>query len=338
MCHRKMGAWIFWAQGENMNAFIKGFAALAIAAASSGAHAAFPDHPVRLIVPFGAGGITDIVARYVGEAWGTALGQTVVVENRPGAGGVIAAQIGATAAPDGYTVFMGTVGTQVVNPLIMSKLSYDPQTSFKPIGLVSGAPFVLAVQSSLGLKTYAEFVTYAKNNPGKLNFGSAGNASSPHLGLELLKLTEGIDIVHIPFKSGVEAVNAAVGGQVDMTMDAIPVVMPHAKSGKLNAILLASNESLPTAQGVPTNADVNQPALKISSWSAFYVPAGTPDAVVTTLNAALQKALASKALQDRAVAQGVQLYSGGASEYQTFIAGERERWTDIVKRADIKLE
>ena len=213
-------------------------AALALAA-SSGAQAAFPDHPIRLVVPFGAGGITDIVARQVGKGMGDALGQSVVVENRPGAGGVIAAQVAATAPADGYTIFMGTVGTQVVNPLIYAKLSYDPD-KFAPVGLVSGSPYLLAVRGDLPAANFADFVAYAKAHPAKLNFGSAGTASSPHLGLELLKLTAGVDIVHVPFKSGSEAVNAAIGGQVDVVMDASPVIMPHVASGKLRALAVAA--------------------------------------------------------------------------------------------------
>ena len=310
---------------------------LAAAMAATGAQAAFPEKPIRLIVPFGAGGITDIVARHVGQAWSQALGGNVIVENRPGAGGVIAAQAGATAAPDGYTVFMGTVGTQVVNPLIMPKLSYDPQRAFRPIGLVSAAPYVLAVQSSLGIKTYAQLVDYAKSNPGKLNFGSAGNASSPHLGLELLKLRESLDILHIPFKSGGEAVNAAVGGQVDLVMDAVPVVMPHVQSGKLNALMLASGTSVQGAEQVPNTQQLGKPDLNIASWAAFYVPAGTPDAVAAKLNDALKQALASSELRGRVAAQGIQLYSGELAEHDAFLAGERKRWVEIVKRANITL-
>ncbi|SAI74729.1 lipoprotein [Bordetella ansorpii] len=319
--------------------FRKSAAAFGVAAAlvATGAQAAFPEKPIRLIVPFGAGGITDIVARHVGQAWSQSLGGNVIVENRPGAGGVIAAQAGATAAPDGYTVFMGTVGTQVVNPLIMPKPGYDPQRAFRPIGLVSAAPYVLAARSSLGVKTYAQLVDYARANPGKLNFGSAGNASSPHLGLELLKLRESLDILHIPFKSGGEAVNAAVGGQVDLVMDAVPVVMPHVQSGKLNALMLASSTPVQGAEQVPTTQQLGKPDLNIASWAAFYVPAGTPDAVVGKLNEALKQALSSHELRSRVAAQGIQLYSGELAEHDAFLAGERKRWAEIVKRANITL-
>jgi tripartite-type tricarboxylate transporter receptor subunit TctC len=313
-------------------------AALTIALGlTGGTQAAYPERTIRLIVPFGAGGITDIVARQVGKGMGDALGQTFVIENRPGAGGVIAAQVAATAAPDGYTIFMGTVGTQVVNPLIYNKLSYDAN-AFAPVGLVSGSPFVLAVRAGVPASTFDAFVTYAKANPGRLNFGSAGNASSPHLGLELLKLTAGVDIVHVPFKSGSEAVNAAVGEQVDVVMDASSVIMPHVASGKLHALAVASGERLAAAPAVPASAEVGDAALQISSWNAFYAPAGTPPDVLAALNAALQKTLASAQLKDRLASQGTQLYTGSADEYQRFITAEKSKWADIVKRADIKMD
>jgi len=313
-------------------------AALALAAGmGAGAHAGFPERPVRLVVPFGAGGITDIVARQVGKGMGDVLGQSIVIENRPGAGGMIAAQVAATAPADGYTIFMGTVGTQVVNPLIYSKLSYDAD-KFAPVGMVSGSPYVLAVRAGLPAASFSEFVAYAKANPARLNFGSAGNASSPHLGLELLKLTAGLDIVHVPFKSGSEAVNAAIGGQVDVVMDASPVIMPHVASGKLRALAVAADKRLPSAPAVPASTEVGDAQLQISSWNAFFAPAGTPPEVLAALNAALQKTLASPELKERLAAQGTQLYTGTPQEYQHFIAGEKTKWTEIVKRANIKMD
>ncbi|WP_313697359.1 tripartite tricarboxylate transporter substrate binding protein [Achromobacter sp.] len=313
-------------------------AAVAITAATSGgAQAAYPDRPIRLVVPFGAGGITDIVARQVGKGMGDVLGQGIVIENRPGAGGVIAAQVAATAPADGYTIFMGTVGTQVVNPLIYAKLSYDAD-KFAPVGMVSGSPYLLAVRAGVPAASFAEFVKYAKANPAKLNFGSAGNASSPHLGLELLKLTAGVDIVHVPFKSGSEAVNAAIGEQVDVVMDASPVIMPHVTSGKLRALAVASDKRLPSAPAVPASTEAGDAGLQISSWNAFFAPAGTPPEVMAALNAALQKTLASPELKEKLAAQGTQLYTGTPDEYQRFIGGEKAKWAEIVKRANIKMD
>jgi len=309
-------------------------------AVSCGAAAAqtYPDRAIRLIVPFGAGGITDIVARQVGKALGDALGQSVVIENRPGAGGVIGAQLAATSAPDGYTLFLGTVGTQIVNPLVRDKLSYNPDRDFQAVGLVSSSPFMLAVHPSVPAKNFAQFVTYAKAHPDQLNFGSAGNASSPHLGQELLKLTSDVQITHVPFKSGIEAVNAAMGGQVDVVMDAIPVIMPQVQAGKLRALVLANPTSMPSAPGVPTAAEAHVPALQISSWNGLYAPTGTPAPVISTLNAALQKALSSPALNERLASQGTQMYKGTNEEYQQFMNAEKAKWTDIIQRANIRLD
>jgi len=313
-------------------------AALLAACGATAAAQAYPERPVRLIVPFGAGGITDIVARQIGKELGDALGQNIVIENRPGAGGVIGAQIAAAAPADGYTMFMGTVGTQVVNPLIRAKLAYQPDRDFVPVGMVSSSPYLLAIRSGLQARDFGQFVAYAKQHPGNLNFGSAGNASSPHLGLELLKLTTGLQIMHVPFKSGSEAVNAAVGGQVDVVMDASPVIMPQVQAGRLRALVVAGDRALPSAPGVPTSTQAGAATLQISSWNAFYVPAGTPPAAVAALNAALQKALASKPLAERLAAQGTQLYQGTPAEYRQFIDAEKAKWSDIIRRADIRVE
>lgn len=298
--------------------------------------ATFPERSVRLIVPFGAGGITDLIARQLGDVLGKELGQPVVVENRAGAGGTIAAQAASTAAPDGYTIFMGTVGTQIVNPLIMSSVSYDPK-AFEPVGMVSGSPYVLAARADLGVDSFSELVEHAKKDPGALNFGSAGMGSSPHLGLELLKLSAGVDITHVPFKSGGEAVTAAVGGHGDLVMDAIPVVMPHVKSGKLNALALAAAEPMQAAEGVPTGKEVGAERLQISSWNALFVPAGTPEPVVNILNEALKAALADEQFTRRLNDQGSIVYTGDLDEYRSFINAETEKWEFIIKEADIKL-
>lgn len=317
---------------------MRAFLAVLCFAAATGANAStYPSQAVRMIVPFGAGGITDLIARQLGQALGNELGQTVVIENRAGAGGMIAAQAASAAAPDGYTVFMGTVGTQIVNPLIMPKINYDPK-QFVPLGMVSGSPYVLAARDGLGIRSYGDLVRHAKDNPGVLNFGSAGVGSSPHLGLELLKLTAGIDITHVPFKSGGEAVTAAVGGHGDLVMDAIPVVMPHVESGKLAALALAADAPSVAAPGVPTSRDVGAPEMQISSWNALFVPAGTPDDVVTTLRDALQRALANPELRGRLESQGSHVYTGEPAEYQAFISDESRKWERIVQDANIRLD
>lgn len=298
--------------------------------------ASYPTTAIRMIVPFGAGGITDIVARQVARELGDQLGQSVVVENRGGAGGAIGAQAASTARPDGYTVFMGTVGTQIVNELIMDKLNYDPD-AFIPIGLISGSPYVLATRTTLELDTLDDLVQHARDNPGALNYGSAGIGSSPQLGVELLKLSEGLDIVHVPFKSGGEAVTATVGNQVDLVMDAIPVVMPQVRGGKLTAVALAASSRSPAASELMTSEEAGYEALQISSWNALYVPAGTPDDVVATLREALQKTLASDAMKKTLAEQGIEVYTGTMEEYETFMSSETDKWQKTVKEANITL-
>ncbi|MYN13861.1 tripartite tricarboxylate transporter substrate binding protein [Pusillimonas sp. TS35] len=314
-------------------------AAIALSAAtlSMPATAAYPEAPIRLIVPFGAGGITDIIARHLGKTLANVLDQSVVVENRPGAGGTIGAMALANATPDGYTVFMGTVGTQVVNPLIMQSINYNPDR-FKPVGMVSGSPYVLAIRPGLNIDSLQDLVKYAKANPGKLTHGSAGVGSSPQLGIELLKYTSNINLLHIPFKSGGEAVNAALGAQVDVVMDAIPVIMPHVKAGKLKALALASETASDAAPSVPSSTQAGNPDLKISSWNALFVPEGTPANVVNILNAALIKALGEPEFKQALEAQGSQVYKGDMAEYQSFIDAEKAKWKTIVKEAEIKVQ
>ncbi len=313
-----------------------GWAALMMMAGGAQA-TTFPVQPLRLIVPFGAGGITDLVARQLAQQLGKELEQPVIVENKAGAGGMIAAQAAQNAKADGYTVFMGTVGTQVVNPLILAKISYDPQ-AFVPIGMVTGSPYVLAVRSDLGVQSYAQLVTHARQEPGRLNFGSAGIGSAPHLGVELFKLIEQVDMRHIPFKSGGEAVSAVVGRHADLVMDAIPVIMPQVRAGKLHALVLADSQRSFAAPEVPSSAELGSPELRISSWNVLLAPPGTPQEVAVVLEAALQKTLADPEFKTHLEQQGSQVYTGTQDEYQNFIAAERSKWQRIVQTAEISLE
>lgn len=299
-------------------------------------YAQYPDRPIRLIVPFGAGGITDLVARQLSRDLAEELGQSVVVENRTGAGGAVGAQVVANSKPDGYTVLMGTVGTQVVNALIMDKLNYDPN-AFEPLGLISGSPYVLAVNADLPVDDMMQLIELAKEKKGELTFGSAGVGSSPQLGIELLKYTQQIDILHVPFRSGGEAVTATASGQTHMVMDAIPVVMPHVESGRLKALALASSERSPAAPDLKTSTEQGFDGVRISSWNALFVPKGTPTEVIVTLNSALQKTLKKESLQQAFLKQGSTVYKGTLEEYTDFLDEEREKWKVIVKEANITI-
>ncbi|MGB3288549.1 MAG: tripartite tricarboxylate transporter substrate binding protein [Burkholderiaceae bacterium] len=314
-------------------------AGLSIAMATpqvAAADTSYPDKPIRLIIPFGAGGITDVAGRLIGQYLGEALSQQIVIENRPGAGGAIAAQTLATAKPDGYTLLLGTVGTQVVNPMLYSELNYDP-ASFTPVSLVSNSPYVLAINGIEKVKDLQGLVRYAKAHPGELNFGSAGNGSSPHLGMELFKLATQTDIVHIPFKSGAEAVNAAVGGQVNIVIDALPVIAPQAKAERLKMLAIAAAERSPAAPDLKTSAEEGIAGFQIGSWNALVAPPGTPDSQVKVLNKALAEAFARPELVSKLAKMGIEVLPTGVKAYQSHVASETEKWSRVIKTAGTRL-
>lgn len=298
---------------------------------------AYPNKPIKLIIPFGAGGITDVAGRVVAQHLGEELSQQIVIENRPGAGGSIAAQALSQAASDGYTLLLGTVGTQVVNKMLYSKLNYDPAT-LTPISLVSNSPYVLATGKIDGVTDMKSLVAHAKANPGKLNFGSAGNGSSPHLALELFKMSTGTEIVHVPFKSGAEAVNAALGGQVQMVIDAIPVILPHAKAGKLHIVSIADGKRNANIAQVPTTTEQGLPAFKIGSWNALVAPPATPAAQVEVIGSALARAMKRPALQARLSELGIEPLESGLPAYQAHVRSETEKWAQVIKTAGTKLD
>lgn len=295
------------------------------------------DKPTRIVVPFGAGGITDVVARLVGQGLSTKLGQTVIIENRPGAGGSIAAQVVASAEPDGNTLLLGTVGTQVVNRMIYPRLTYDP-AALVPISLVSNSPYVLAVQQSLGIETLSALIAAAKEKPGKLNFGSAGHGSSPHLGIELFKLLTGTDIVHIPFRSGGDAVNSALSGEVQVVFDAIPVIMPQVTGGRLKALAIAQATRSGSAPDVPTTEEQGLKALQIGSWNALLAPVGTPQPRLDRLASALGEVLTDPAVRARFQTLGIDAMPPGAEAYRRHVEAETARWSQVVSAARIKVE
>ncbi|WP_343591748.1 tripartite tricarboxylate transporter substrate binding protein [Paracidovorax wautersii] len=303
----------------------------------AGASDAYPSKPIRLVIGFGAGGITDVAGRLVAKALGEELQQQVVVDNRPGAGSSIAATAVAQAPADGYTLLLGTVGTQVVNKMIYRKLSYDP-SSLTPVSLVSNSPFVLAVSNSVQAGTLRELLSLTKAQPGKLNFGSAGNGSSPHLCLELLKISSGIDLVHVPFKSGAEAVNAVVSGQVDVTCDAITVIDPQAKAGRLKMLAVAAGKRNTEIPNVPTGAEQGVAAFQVGSWNALLGPAGMPAETVQVLNRALAKVMDRPAVRQQLASMGIEVLPLGVQAYATQLKAETEKWGKVIEAAGTKLD
>lgn len=297
----------------------------------------YPSKPVKLVIPFGAGGITDVVGRMIGKSLGDAIGQTMVIENKPGAGGNIAAQYVAQSASDGYTLLLGTVGTQVVNRLIYPKLNYKPDT-FEPVSLATNSPYVLAIGKIDGIDSIQSLIKYAKNNPGKLNFGSAGNGSSPHLGIELFKQLTQTEIVHVPFKSGAEAVNAALSGQVQIVIDAIPVIKPHAISGRLKILAIAAHKRNPAIADIPTSAEAGLPNFLIGSWNAIVAPSGTSAASLAILRDAMKKVLTDPAIVEKLAEVGIDPMPTGLDAYRQHLASETKRWTSVIQSAHTKVD
>lgn len=301
------------------------------------AQGAYPAKPIRLVIPFGAGGITDVVGRLIGQRLGVELKQQVVVDNKPGAGGGIAAQTVAMAEPDGYTLLLGTVGTQVVNAMLYAKLAYDP-AAFVPVSLVSNSPYMLATAPLDGVHDLPSLAQLARDKPGTLNFGSAGNGSSPHLGIELFKMATKTNIVHVPFKSGAEAVNAALSNQVQIVIDAIPVVFPHVKSGRLKGLGLASTQRNPAASGLSTSVEQSLPDFVIGSWNCLVAPAGTPADRVAVLNQALTRVFARQDVTAKLAEMGIDPMSLGLAAYESHVKAEQTKWSQVIKAAGTRLE
>lgn len=311
--------------------------AVATSTGSARAQDTYPSKTIRLVVPFGAGGIGDVVARLFAQRLGEELGQNVVVDNKTGAGGVVGAQFVSQAAPDGYTLMLGTVGTQVVNPMLYSKLLYDPQR-FTPISLLSNSPFMMATRAIPSVKSLGDLITYAKANPGKLNAGSAGNGSSPHLGIELFKLATKTHIVHIPYRSGIEAVNAALADQVQIVIDAIPVVSPHVKSQRLQALVLGATKRNGSIPDVPVAAEVGLPSFIIGAWNCLVAPPGMTADKVGTLNAALARVLEKPEVLARLAELSIEALPIGVPAYESHVRAEKLKWERVVKAAGTRLD
>ena len=297
----------------------------------------YPERPVTLVVGYAAGGATDIVARLVAKALTDQLGQTIVVENKTGANSNIGAEIVSRAAPDGYTLYVGSIAN-TINRTLYSKLNYDFIKDFKPIGLLATIPNILVVNPKLPVKTVPEYLAYAKANPGKLTCASSGSGSSIHLSCELFKMQTGTDILHVPYRGSGPAVADLLGGQVDSMFDNLPSSLPHVQAGKLRAIGVTSPRRLPAVPEVPTLAESGLPGFDVESWFGLMAPAGTPQPVIERLNQALNKALADPALVASYKQSGFYAPQppNTPDTFARKIASEIDKWGAVVKRADIK--
>ena len=309
------------------------------------AQAAWPGKPVRIVVPFAAGGTTDILARAIAPELQRVFGQPFIVDNKPGAGGNNGAAEVAKAAPDGYTLLMGTVGTHAINAALYPKMPYDHLKDFVPITLVAGVPNVLVLNAAFaqkhGINTVADFTRVVKVNPGKFNMASSGNGTSIHLAGELYKSMTSSFMLHIPYRGSGPALIDLIGGSMDLMFDNLPSAMPHIKAGKLKALAVTSARRSDALPDLPTIAEAGGPLLKgydASSWFGLMAPAGTPADVVTRLQQETAKALATPTLKERLQAQGA--IPGGitSAEFAAFINAETAKWAKVVKAAGAKVD
>jgi len=298
----------------------------------------YPTRPVKLVVPFGPGGPTDVAARLVSQIAQSELGATIVVENRPGAGGATGSKSVANAEPDGYTLLVGTSATLAVVPALMKNPGYDPLKSFAAVAKVADSTTVMIVPANFPANSVKEFVAYAKANPGKLSYASAGAGNQTQLAAELLKARAGIEAIHVPYKSGAEMVTAVLSEQVQFTFPDISILIPLIRDHKVKALAVTSARRHPQLPDVPTLLESGIPDFAITFWSGVVAPAGTPVAIVTKLNAAMDKGLRSQEIQDKLAAIGAQTTPGSPQDFASFIASETVKWREIAKTANVSLD
>jgi tripartite-type tricarboxylate transporter receptor subunit TctC len=312
-------------------------ALLVVAAPVVLGQAAYPTRPVRLVVPFPAGGTTDILARAAAQKLSEAWGQQVIVDNRPGAAGNIGAELVAKSAPDGYTLLMGTVGTHAINASLYAKMPYDQVKDFAPVILVAGVPNVLVVNPQLPVNTVPELIAYAKANPGKLNFASSGSGTSIHLSGELFKTMTGVQMTHVPYKGSAPALTDLMGGQVQLMFDNLPSSLAFIKAGKLRAIAVTSTTRAAALPDTPAVADT-VPGFEASSWFGILAPAGTPREIVAKINGEISKWLASPDAKEKLAAQGANVAGGTPEDFAKHIQTETAKWAKVVKESGAKVD
>ncbi len=297
----------------------------------------YPAKPIRMIVPFPAGGGYDFMARNLGQKLSEAWGQPVVVENRAGANGNIGSDAVAKAAPDGYTLLLGGIGPQALSVALYPKLPYNPERDFTPVSLVAAQPSILVVHPSVQAKTLAELIALAKAQPGKVTFGSTSQGSGQHFGIELLKQTTGIDVVHVPYKGAAPLHAALLSGEVNAGFNIIQLPLPQVKSGELRGLAIASTKRAALAPDLPTMAELGYP-IDFDTWYGVYAPAGTPREIIAKLNAGILDALAKPDVRQRAGVLGIEILGTTPERLASHQKAEIERWVRVGKAANMKVE
>jgi tripartite-type tricarboxylate transporter receptor subunit TctC len=306
----------------------------AFAAYTALAAAEYPEKPVKIVVPFAPGGTVDFTARVISQSLAEQLGKSFIVENRTGASGTIADAAVARSAADGYTLMLADTSLAMV-PSLFKQLSFDATRDFEPISLIISTPLVLIVPASLNVASLKDLIARAKANPGGLNYGSGGIGSSTHLGAEVFRSAAAVDIVHVPYKGAGDAMQAVLGGQVQILVTALPTALPHIKSGKARALAVTSGRRSAALPEIPTAAEAGLPAFTVANWFGLVSPAGTPREIVDKLNAAVVKALANAQVRERFTAQGGDPVGNSPAEFGKLIRDEIPRWAGVIKSAGV---
>ena len=314
------------------------FAVVCAAASNAAAQAAWPTKAIVYVVPFAPGGNTDVLARIIGQRLSAEVGQPVVIENKPGAGGNIGSDFVAKAKPDGHTILGGTISSHAINPSVYPNMPYDAVKSFEPVILIGSSPLVLCAGAETPYKTLKDVIDAAKAKPGTITFASPGNGTSPHLAGELLKTTAHIDLTHVPYKGSGPALMDVVAGTVPLMFDTMLVVGANVKAGKLRAIAVASPKRIASLPNVPTMAEAGLPGFTVVSWQAIFAPAHTPKPIVQKLNADIAKVLRMPDVQAKLDELGVDPAAGPPEQLAEFQKAEIAKWAKVVKAANIKVE
>lgn len=298
----------------------------------------YPNRPVKMIVPFPVGGTTDAVGRVVAQYLSESLGQQVVVENRGGAGGTVAAEAAARAAPNGYTLFYASASPLAISPNLYRKVQYDPRTAFAPISLATRASMFLAVNSKVPVTTVKQFIELAKLRPGELYYSSPGNGTPAHIGVELFKRLAGVNLVHVPYTGGGPALQAAIAGDVQVMLSTLEIVLPQIQSGKLRALVITSAARAPELPDVPSADQVGMPEFQLSSWNGLAAPAATPPEIIARLNSAMLRALSGQAMIQALARYGLQAAGTTPEQFGAFIASEYSFWGKLIKDSGAKVD
>jgi tripartite-type tricarboxylate transporter receptor subunit TctC len=326
-----------------MNFFRKLPVVLTMLAAVGAVHAQdpaanYPDHPVKVIVPFPPGGATDIVGREISDRLARAFGQPFVVENRSGASGNIGMEAAARSAPDGYTLVVGAPQTLTINPQLFKSNPFNPQKELDPIVVVATVPNVLIINPKLEISSVKDLIQYAKERPGKVNFGSSSIGGTPHLSSELFKSMTGTEIMHIPYRGSAPALVDLMGGQIDMMFDNLPASLPHIKSGRVKALAVTTTQRSSSAPELPTMEEAGVKGFESQGWFSLLAPAGTPPAILEKINAEVNKILATDSFKERLAAVGADAKGGSIADFRQLLDTETQRWAKVIEFANIKVE